>query len=534
MTPLSEPACTRSSAGPHAIRTTRLRPDTGPLRDSRLCDALPVGVLPTGTLDWCVDVLQRAAGLLNARSGDGSGSRWVVDRDLAACHLLAPWVIAAANALAPPPPPRPPLPAPGGGWVDVDPGPDDHDTWDRLRAVLRQEAAEGAALPDAEEVTRRAQEWRLPVTPYRTRSAAGTDHIPVGTTLALDNHRHQQHGDHTDHLGDLRHVASPDSPGWVRQPGTPGARTTAMDHVGDRNHHVQRTADPVAPLAGVTVIDLTVLWAGPLATWLLAGLGARVIKIEPAARPDGLRRGDRPASAGPGDGALFVALDHGKEHCQLDLRRPADHARFLELVSTTDVMIDNLSRRVRPNLGIGPDRLRQVRPELIDLSLRAFDPLGPEADWVAHGGGVHAASGLAAVGPDGVPQPALINYPDPVTGFSAFELLVAALRARSDGELPVPMVLSLERAVRPLYDKAAPPDPSSRRIDTESPGRAGAAGRSGGSVMSGRVDPASTADARAAGLWQWAIVAAERATVMADGCRGLPSPLRMTSGGVTP
>ncbi len=420
-----------------------------------LADLLPTGVLPPGALDWCVDLLQRAVAGLTRPPLGGPGAQWVIDRDLVACHLLAPWVIAAANELGRPPPPRPPVPAPGGGWVDADPGPADHDTWDRLQAVLRQDILAGATPPNAEQVARRAQEWRLPVTPYRA----------VSDTMW---------GHRSNERAALSHQEEALQEGWSHRNGS---------------------ASPArgwAPLAGVTVIDLTVLWAGPLATWLLADLGARVIKIEPAVRPDGLRRGERPASAGPGDGALFVALDHGKEHRELDLRRRTDHDHFLELVSTADVVIDNFSRRVRPNLGIEPTRLAQVRPGLIDLSLRAFDAGGARADWVAHGGGVHAASGLALTGPGGVPQPAQVNYPDPVAGFTALGLLVGALRARQAGDRPPALVLSLEEAIRPLRNHHASP----RRNED------------------------------AGDLWCWAIAAAGRATVLVDGCRGLPPPLR--------
>lgn len=362
----------------------------------------------------------------------------------------------------------------------MDPGPDDHDTWQRLQTVLRQEAAEGpagATAPDAEEVARRAQEWRLPVTPYRMigRPAANpqdnADHHPqaVGTALdtGRDQHERRNHG-----------------------------RAQHDPNLDRRRDDRTRRGTGAGPLAGVTVVDLTVLWAGPLATWLLAGLGARVIKIEPAARPDGLRRGERAVGAGPGDGAMFVALDHGKTHARLDLRRPTDHARFLELISAADIVIDNFSRRVRPNLGIEPERLRRVQPRLIDLSLGAFDPLGPQADWVAHGGGVHAASGLAATAPDGSPQPALVSYPDPVAGFSAFEVLVAALHAHAHAhaDLAPPMVLSLEQAIRPLARRRAAPQPSPHNTRTR--------------------------------LGEWAMAASARADVTVDGCRVLPSPLR--------
>jgi hypothetical protein len=185
------------------------------------------------------------------------------------------------------------------------------------------------------------------------------------------------------------------------------------------------TADP--PLQGIRVLDMTIMWAGPLATWLLASLGAEVVKVEPACRPDGLR----------GSPGLFEACNRGKRRADLDLRRPEERDRFLDLVAGADLVIDNFSPRVAPNLGIEPAALRGVNPQVCSLSMPAFPLDSEERDWVAYGTGVHAISGLGDAGPDGFAPPA-VTYPDALAGFAAFAVAVALLAHREPGPRRVP------------------------------------------------------------------------------------------------
>ncbi len=423
----------------------------------------PTGILPPGTRARAHRLLGSCAVLLDELSGTGAASeatRWEVDDDLLDAHLLLPHVIAAANGLEPPPPSPDPFPAPGGGWVLVDLGPDDEPTWATLRAVLDDEARAGGAPPDAEHLARRAQEWRLAVTPYRPRR-----------------------------------TVAPRRPSWAAA--GPPAVAAAAAPAGPRRPSGPGPAAHGLPLAGVRIVDLTAMWAGPLATWLAASMGAEVLKVEAACRRDGFRRGARPAAAGPGDGALFVALDHGKTPVELDLRVAADHRRFLELVGTADVVIDSFSRRVRPNLGIDPCRLAAGRTDLIDLSLTAFDPTGPQADWVAYGAGVHAASGLAQAvrmpgDEPGPPAPTLVPYADPLAGLELFLAIVGALVARGRGATgPWRIERSLEGAIAPLL-----------AVSTDD-------------------QAAGTAEE----LASWAAGAARR-SVRRDGCAVLPPPLR--------
>ncbi len=348
--------------------------------------------LPAGTVPLAAAYALVAAALAGWRSQ----RRLIVDLDEVAAQVYLPLAVAAATGTqAAASPSSPQLVA--GGALCVDLGPGDEDAYARLVEVL------GADGDDPELVAAAAQEWRLPVTPYRDR----------GPALAPRS------------LLDVAFRACPTR--------TPPPR-------GD------------APLAGVVVADLTSVWSGPLATRLLAALGATVVKVEPDCRPDGLR-------GSPG-GHLFAALDVGKDHVALDLHDPGDHRTFLELVAGANLVIDNASPRVVGNLGVDHDALVLVRPDVLTLGLPAFGPGRPEHHWVAYGTGVHAAMGLGRAA-DGTAVAPLVSYPDPVTGHAGAAAAVALLVARELGRLPAGRVeLSLADAIAPLLDAGRPtPDP---------------------------------------------------------------------------
>ena len=207
---------------------------------------------------------------------------------------------------------------------------------------------------------------------------------------------------------------------------------------------------------GFRVLDLTAMWAGPLATWLLQGLGATVLKVEPSFRPDGFRaldgRGIHPSGrqCDPGrDSALFNALNEGKTVLDLDLR---DMAAALDTAESCDLIVDNFSPRVMPNLGLSDQPAGATR-----VALPAFGP-GPQRDWVAYGTGVHAASGLGDTG-SGFAAGA-VSYPDPVGGLVAALGGAAAMVGRMRG-VPVGRVdTSLAAAVQPLSPGPLDRDPT--------------------------------------------------------------------------
>jgi hypothetical protein len=273
------------------------------------------------------------------------------------------------------PEPVPPLET-ADGWVQADVIEADRETFERLRERLPRAGSE--------DLSETAQELRLPVLPYRSgRWPTGPDPL---IQLGIDESSH------------------------ARFEGS---------------------------LEGVSVIDMTAMWAGPMATKLMVEVGATVTKIDPDCRPDGFR-------ARPG---LYSALNGGKKILDLDLTVERDRDHFEGLVADADLLIESFSRRVMPNLGYGSAELRALNPRLATLSVVGFPQDCPEQDWLAFGSGIHAISGHGMS--TGTALAAAVGYPDPIAGYAAFARglqiigtsghaeisLIAALMASGSGGL---------------------------------------------------------------------------------------------------
>src|SRR5437016_2534734 len=156
------------------------------------------------------------------------------------------------------------------------------------------------------------------------------------------------------------------------------------------------------PLAGLLVVDLTRVLAGPFATMMLADLGARVIKVE---RPG---RGDDSRGYGPfldGRSLYFGRVNRGKESVALDLADPADHAVLLGLTDRADVLVENFRPGVMARLGLDYPALAGRNPRLVYASISGFGQTGPWRERPAYDTVVQAAAGLLAItgSPDGPP-----------------------------------------------------------------------------------------------------------------------------------
>jgi CoA:oxalate CoA-transferase len=187
-------------------------------------------------------------------------------------------------------------------------------------------------------------------------------------------------------------------------------------------------SDP-RPLAGVTVIDMTRVLAGPYCTLVLANLGARVIKVE---RPP---HGDDARDIGPfvgGKSLYFAALNHGKESIVLDLRQPDDRAVFEKLLAAADVLVENYRPGVCNRLGYGWEALHRRWPRLIVAAASGFGQTGPlrerpAFDMVAQAmGGIMSLTGY----PDGPPARVGISIGDIAAGLFLAVGVVSALHAR--------------------------------------------------------------------------------------------------------
>lgn len=149
---------------------------------------------------------------------------------------------------------------------------------------------------------------------------------------------------------------------------------------------------PPYPLAGLKVLDLSRVLAGPFAGRMLSDLGADVVKVEP---PDGdiTRLWGRVVGGVPG---YFHQHNAGKRNISVDLRKPEGAQLVRDLAAKADILIENYRPDVMPRLGLGYAALKAVNPRLIMLSISGFGQGGPESRRPAYAPIVHAEMGLIA------------------------------------------------------------------------------------------------------------------------------------------
>jgi crotonobetainyl-CoA:carnitine CoA-transferase CaiB-like acyl-CoA transferase len=187
------------------------------------------------------------------------------------------------------------------------------------------------------------------------------------------------------------------------------------------------------PLSGFTVVEACQMVAGPLASSLLADLGAEVIKIE---TPKG---GDRMRFLGHrvgGIGAFWANVNRGKRSVVIDLQRPEGVAILRDIVARADVFIQNFRPGVVERLGIDEPALRAVRPDLVYVSVTGFGSSGPYIDQKSYDYVIQALSGMAALqGDPATGEPALVRniVIDKVTAYTGAQSVMAALIARLRG-----------------------------------------------------------------------------------------------------
>jgi crotonobetainyl-CoA:carnitine CoA-transferase CaiB-like acyl-CoA transferase len=186
----------------------------------------------------------------------------------------------------------------------------------------------------------------------------------------------------------------------------------------------------LGPLAGFRIIDLTTMISGPMATGLLGDQGADVIKVEGPGVGDLMRLLGRPRE---GITASFATTNRNKRSIVLDLKNDEDREAFMKLVATADVVVQNFRPGVVERMGIGEDDLRQVKADLIYVSISGFGETGPYAGKRVYDPIVQALSGLATIqGNRGVGRPRMMRLviPDKVTAITAAQAITAALLAR--------------------------------------------------------------------------------------------------------
>jgi crotonobetainyl-CoA:carnitine CoA-transferase CaiB-like acyl-CoA transferase len=166
------------------------------------------------------------------------------------------------------------------------------------------------------------------------------------------------------------------------------------------------------PLAGVHVLDLARVLAGPYAAMLLGDLGAEVIKVERPGAGDDTRGWGPPFVSAAGDAATgdgtestyFLSVNRGKRSAAIDLKDPGEREFVEALVRWADVLVENFRPGVMDRLGLSDDRLAELNPRLIRLSISGFGERGLDRDRVGYDqilqaeGGVMSLTGTAASG----------------------------------------------------------------------------------------------------------------------------------------
>jgi len=169
----------------------------------------------------------------------------------------------------------------------------------------------------------------------------------------------------------------------------------------------RRTPGASAPL----VVDLSSLWAGPLASHLLQSLGARVIKVESSARPDGMRSGGT---------HFYDLLNAGKASVALDFERPRGRAQLRELLLRADIVIEGSRPRALRQLGILAEEIVEESATTW-VAISGYGREEPAANWVAFGDDAGVAAGLSRILREctGVPMFCADAIADPLTGLHA-------------------------------------------------------------------------------------------------------------------
>ena len=175
------------------------------------------------------------------------------------------------------------------------------------------------------------------------------------------------------------------------------------------------------PLDGIRVLDLSWIIAGPTATRFLAAMGAEVIKVGSARRPD-------PSTRGP----AFQAYNQSKLYCALNISTPRGLELTKQLLAVSDVVIENFAAGVIERLGLGYEVVSAVRPDIIMVASSGTGHSGPDKDYVAYGSLLQHYTGWNSI--SGYPQREPIPgglWADPWVGMELAMVTVAALNHRA-------------------------------------------------------------------------------------------------------
>jgi crotonobetainyl-CoA:carnitine CoA-transferase CaiB-like acyl-CoA transferase len=186
----------------------------------------------------------------------------------------------------------------------------------------------------------------------------------------------------------------------------------------------------MAPLDGITVLDLTRVLSGPYCTMLLGDMGARVIKVEQPGKGDDTRAWGPPFLEG--ESAYFLSINRNKESVTLDFKHPDGRALLEQLIAKADVLVENFRPGTLTKFGLDYETLSQRHPRLVYCSISGFGHTGPRQKQPGYDAVMQAEGGLMSItgAADGPPYRLGVAIVDIVTGMFAAYGVAMALFAR--------------------------------------------------------------------------------------------------------
>jgi succinate--hydroxymethylglutarate CoA-transferase len=188
-----------------------------------------------------------------------------------------------------------------------------------------------------------------------------------------------------------------------------------------------------APLAGLRVLDLTRVLAGPFCTMILGDMGADIVKVEQPIRGDDTRSWG-PPFLGP-ESAYFLGINRNKRGITLDLKQPRGQEILRQLIRKSDIVIENFKPGTLEAWGCGREFMEKDAPSVIHCSISGYGSVGPKAPLPGYDFLLQAESGLMSITGDenGEPMKLGVAIVDLCTGLYASISILGALQARNSG-----------------------------------------------------------------------------------------------------
>ena len=230
------------------------------------------------------------------------------------------------------------------------------------------------------------------------------------------------------------------------------------------------------PLAGIRVLDLTQVVAGPFCTLMLANLGAEVVKLEPSGRGDEMRNVGRYRGREDHED-YFHASNYSKKSIALNLKDPEQRSVGQALAARADAVVENYAPGTAARLGMGWDDLRALNARLVYCSISGFGQSGVYGNRVAMDPIIQAVTGVMSVTgfPDGGPVMIGVPLADVISGmFAAYAILGALHGVRDDGKgryIDLAMQASMLAALSPRMGESLQAGTSPARLGNQNPMR---------------------------------------------------------------